>query len=170
MKLIIMSLLTSAAATGGFVAHDQLPTLTGTTPPAVAAPAPQTPAGGFQVIATCDDPTAAPSSGRTAPRTVTVRVPQAAPAASQAPQAAAEQPQASQAPQAAQTAPSADGRVNVNTASETELNKVPGIGEATVAKIVPYRQAHPFKSIDEVDALPGVNAENFALMKDHITV
>lgn len=183
IKSLIVKFLVLPAVGGGAVlgAQGALPTLptTDTAPPAVAAPAPTPSAqGGIQVIATCEDPqdaAQAPGQARKAsPRTVTVQVPQAAaqapqavvqaPAAAPAPSAAAAPQTASQAPTAA---PSADGRVNVNTATDAELDKVPGIGTATVAKI---KAARPLASVDAVDALPGVNAENFALMKGHITV
>lgn len=185
-KSMIVKVLVLPAMGGAYLAGaGELPTLptTDTAPPAATAPAPAPSSqGGIQVIATCEDPqdtsraAQAPGQARKAsPRTVTVQVPQAA---AQAPQAVAQAPAAAApapssqvapqtAPQAPTAAPSADGRVNVNTATDAELDKVPGIGTATVAKI---KAARPLASVDAVDALPGVNAENFALMKDRITV
>ena len=47
--------------------------------------------------------------------------------------------------------------VNVNTASESELTSLPGIGPAKAAAIVQVRtQNGPFASLADLDAVPGI--------------
>ena len=42
-------------------------------------------------------------------------------------------------------------RINVNTASASELDELPGIGPALAAAIIEYREAHgPFGSVEEI--------------------
>ena len=51
---------------------------------------------------------------------------------------------------AAKESPSA-GVVNLNTASATDLEALPGIGAKTAARIIEYRQKNgPFKKIEEI--------------------
>ena len=61
--------------------------------------------------------------------------------------------------------------VNINTASVSELNGLPGIGAKTAALIVEYRQKNgPFKKIEELMNVRGVGEKNFLKLKDHISV
>lgn len=49
------------------------------------------------------------------------------------------------------------GTVNINTADSTELETLPGIGESKAAAIIQYRTEHgPFKTIADLDAVPGI--------------
>ncbi len=43
-----------------------------------------------------------------------------------------------------------DGRVDLNSASESELDALPGVGPATIAKIVAARSESPFRTADEL--------------------
>jgi len=61
--------------------------------------------------------------------------------------------------------------ININTASATELDNLPGIGAKTAARIVEYRQKNgPFKKVEELMNVRGVGEKNFLKLKDHITV
>jgi len=62
------------------------------------------------------------------------------------------------------------GKVNVNTASETELTKLPGIGPAKARAIVEYRQENPFKSVDELKQVSGIGEHTMGGIRDQITV
>jgi len=63
------------------------------------------------------------------------------------------------------------GVVNINTASATELDGLPGIGAKTAARIVEYRQKNgPFKRIEELMNVRGVGEKNFLKLKAQIIV
>ena len=51
-------------------------------------------------------------------------------------------------------------KVNINTASAKELQKLEGIGHAVAERIVHYREAHgPFKRLHDLEKVPGVGRE-----------
>ncbi|MBV9849572.1 MAG: helix-hairpin-helix domain-containing protein [Armatimonadetes bacterium] len=57
----------------------------------------------------------------------------------------------------------AQGRINLNTASAEQLQRLPGIGPAMAARILAYRaQAHGFHSIDELQEVGGIGPKKFA--------
>jgi competence protein ComEA len=61
--------------------------------------------------------------------------------------------------------------VNLNTASPTDLEGLPGIGAKTAARIVEYRQKNgPFKKVEELMNVRGVGEKNFLKLKPQITV
>ena len=61
--------------------------------------------------------------------------------------------------------------VNINTASATDLEGLPGIGAKTAARIVEYRQKNgPFKKVEELMNVRGVGEKNFLKLKPQITV
>ena len=63
------------------------------------------------------------------------------------------------------------GVVNINTASATDLEALPGIGAKTAARIVEYRQKNgPFKKIEELMNVRGVGEKNFLKLKPQISV
>jgi competence protein ComEA len=67
--------------------------------------------------------------------------------------------------------PSADHPLNINLATEAELDLLPGIGSVKAAAIVTYRQQNgPFTTIDELQNVPGITATVFANIKDLISV
>ena len=70
----------------------------------------------------------------------------------------------------AKSAP-AVGVVNINTASASDLEALPGIGAKTAARIVEYRQKNgPFKKIEELMNVRGVGEKNFLKLKPQIAV
>jgi competence ComEA-like helix-hairpin-helix protein len=61
--------------------------------------------------------------------------------------------------------------VNLNTASATELQTVPGIGPATAEKIVQMRKSYgAFKSVDDLLAIRGIGPKRLDKMRKHLTV
>ena len=63
------------------------------------------------------------------------------------------------------------GLVNINTASQDELDGLPGIGPTRAADIIAYRdQNGPFTSIDELQNVAGIGEVTFSQLKDFVTV
>jgi len=63
------------------------------------------------------------------------------------------------------------GIVNLNTASASDLEALPGIGAKTAARIVEYRQKNgPFKKIEELMNVQGIGEKNFLKLKPQISV
>lgn len=62
-------------------------------------------------------------------------------------------------------------RVNINTASEHNLQRLYGIGEATARAVVEYRETHgEFKSADELLNVKGIGEKTLEKIRDRITV
>lgn len=67
-------------------------------------------------------------------------------------------------------AQSADGRVNINTASEQELSAISGIGAGKAAAIVQYRQENgAFSSIEDIMKVSGIKEGTYEKIKDKIS-
>jgi competence protein ComEA len=63
------------------------------------------------------------------------------------------------------------GRVNINTATVSELNALPGIGPTTAQAIVDYRIQHgPFQIIQDIQKVPGIGPATYDRIKDYITL
>ena len=60
--------------------------------------------------------------------------------------------------------------VNINTASESELMTLPGIGEVTAKAIIDYREDHPFNSIEDIKNVSGIGDAKYDRIKDYICV
>ena len=60
--------------------------------------------------------------------------------------------------------------VNINTADESELISLPGIGPATAKKIIDYRENNgAFIEIEDIKKVRGIGQSKFENMKDFIT-
>lgn len=63
------------------------------------------------------------------------------------------------------------GLVNVNTASATELEVLPGIGEVIAQRIVDYRTANgPFTSVDQLLDVSGIGDSILESIRELVTV
>ena len=60
--------------------------------------------------------------------------------------------------------------ININTASEKELDALPGIGPAIARKIVEHRSTQPFTKIEDIMLVKGIGKKKFAKLKELITV
>lgn len=66
---------------------------------------------------------------------------------------------------------SSENRINLNTASTTELCDLPGIGAVLSERIIEYRREHGgFSSISEIKNVSGIGNAKYAAIKDLITV
>ena len=62
-------------------------------------------------------------------------------------------------------------KININTADEIELDKLPGIGPARAADIIAYRESHGgFQSIEELKNIKGIGDKTFENLKDLVTI
>ena len=65
----------------------------------------------------------------------------------------------------------ASGTININTASASDLEKLPGIGPALAERIVEYRDSHgPFASVDALTDVPGIGKAKLEGLREQATV
>ena len=64
-----------------------------------------------------------------------------------------------------------NSKVNINTALQTELETLTGIGPSTALKIIEYRKENgEFKAIDDIQNVPGIGEAKFENIKQEICV
>lgn len=64
-----------------------------------------------------------------------------------------------------------EGAVNINTASTEELQRLPGVGPSTAAKILAYRkEAGRFTAPDQLMEVSGIGEKKFAAMQPFVRV
>ena len=62
-------------------------------------------------------------------------------------------------------------KVNINTATQTELETLPGIGPSLALKIINYRKENgKFKSIEELKSVNGIGENKYEEIKKYIYV
>lgn len=73
---------------------------------------------------------------------------------------------------AAAEAPGADpspSRLDLNAASEAELDRLPGIGPVLAARIVEHRTVHgPFRAAEDLLAVPGIGPKLFERLSSRV--
>jgi competence protein ComEA len=61
--------------------------------------------------------------------------------------------------------------LNLNTATQADLEKLPGVGPATAKQILDYRQKNNgFKKIEELMNIKGIGEKSFLKLKPLVTV
>ena len=69
------------------------------------------------------------------------------------------------------TLTTAGALVDLNTADETQLDALPGVGPSTAKAIVEYRKKNgPFKCIEDLMKVPGIKESRFSSLKDMVIV
>lgn len=64
-----------------------------------------------------------------------------------------------------------DSKVNINTANQSELDSLPGIGPSIAQKIIDYREENGnFKNIEELQNVKGIGDAKYEEIKDRVTV
>ena len=61
-------------------------------------------------------------------------------------------------------------RININTASQDDLERLFGIGPVKAQAIIEYRKEIPFKTVDDIMKVKGIKEGEFAKIKDRIKV
>lgn len=62
-------------------------------------------------------------------------------------------------------------KVNINTASQTELETLSGIGPSTALKIINYREENgSFDNVEDIKNVPGIGDAKFESLKEKICV
>lgn len=61
--------------------------------------------------------------------------------------------------------------ININTATQTELETLPGVGPSTALKIIKYRKEKGrYKAIEEIKNVEGIGEAKYQKIKDYICV
>lgn len=62
-------------------------------------------------------------------------------------------------------------QLDLNTASKEQLEQtLPGIGAALAERIVSYREAHSFQSVEELQNVEGIGPKTFEKIKPYVVV
>ena len=62
-------------------------------------------------------------------------------------------------------------KININNATQSELESLPGIGEIKALQIITYREENGFfESIDQIQKVPGIGIKIFEKIQALITV
>ena len=63
-----------------------------------------------------------------------------------------------------------NSKININTADESMLQELPGVGPSLAQKIITYREKNgKFSSIDDLKNVTGIGDKKFESLKDYIS-
>lgn len=65
---------------------------------------------------------------------------------------------------------SGDGLIHVNTATQAELETLPGIGPKYAQEIIRYREQHPFQTVDELTEVSGIGPKRLENIRPYVVV
>lgn len=69
------------------------------------------------------------------------------------------------------SAGNSDGKVSLNSGSESDFDTLPGIGPTLAERIVTWRESSgPFTSVDQLNEVSGIGDKLFAGIKDFLTL
>jgi competence protein ComEA len=66
--------------------------------------------------------------------------------------------------------PAAEGVVNLNSATEDELDFLPGVGPSKAKAIIEHRRTHPFHRVDELTKVKGIGKKTFGRLRPYLTL
>jgi competence protein ComEA len=67
--------------------------------------------------------------------------------------------------------PNDDGRVRINTATEQELEQIPGVGPVLAGRIAAHREQYgPFAVVEDLLDVPGIGEAKLAALRDAVVV
>jgi competence protein ComEA len=62
-------------------------------------------------------------------------------------------------------------RININTATASELETLPGIGKAMAARVIEHREKYgPFRRTEQLIIVRGISDKRFRVLRELITV
>jgi competence protein ComEA len=75
------------------------------------------------------------------------------------------------APGAGRAAGGSGGPVDLNTATEADLQRLPGIGPVLAGRVLDFRRTHGrFSSVEELREVPGIGPAKFAALRSRVRV
>ena len=60
------------------------------------------------------------------------------------------------------------GRVNVNTASAEQLQRLPGVGQKKAERVIAYRKRHRFRTVVELARVKGIGLKTVKRLRSYL--